>query len=120
MRAEALRIGQRVELSRRQPNILAQLDRARLVPSGADARVFRAIPKGEHQNMQIRAKCPDLIPVKSVYSVKEFCCQFGISRALFYRLLQEGKGPRIIKAGKRTLITNEAAEAWKRSMERAA
>jgi excisionase family DNA binding protein len=82
--------------------------------------MFRAVQMEKVAQMKSRAKCPDLIPVKPVYSVKELCCQLGISRALFYRLLQEGKGPRILKAGKRTLITNEAAEEWKHRMERAA
>jgi hypothetical protein len=67
--------------------------------------------------MSSKTACPDLIPVKPIYSVKEFCCQHGISRALFYKLRQEGNGPGVIKAGKRTLITNEAAEAWRRSLE---
>lgn len=64
--------------------------------------------------------CPDLIPIKPIYSVKEFCCQHGISRALFYKLRQEGHGPSVIKVGKRTLITNEAAEAWRRTLEKVA
>jgi excisionase family DNA binding protein len=67
--------------------------------------------------MRNNALCPDATPNKPIYSVKELCCQFGISRASFYKLLQEGKGPRVLKAGKRTLITQEAVEAWKRRME---
>jgi predicted DNA-binding transcriptional regulator AlpA len=60
------------------------------------------------------------IRLKQVYSVAEFCAQHGISRSLFYRLLQDGQGPRVMKVGKRTLITNEAAEEWRRSLEKAA
>ena len=51
------------------------------------------------------------------YSVAEFCREHGISRGLFYRLLREGRGPRVIKAGRRTLISREAAEEWRRRME---
>ena len=69
--------------------------------------------------MKQRAFCPEQVPVKPIYSVKEFCCQHGISRSLLYKLLQSGHGPRIIKAGKRTLIAHEAAEEWRRSNERA-
>ena len=54
-----------------------------------------------------------------IYSVSDFCHQHGISRGLFYRLLREGRGPRIIKAGRRTLISHEAAEDWRRQMETA-
>jgi hypothetical protein len=55
---------------------------------------------------------------KPVYTVIDFCTQHRISRSLFYKLLRNGNGPRIMKAGKRTLITSEAAEAWRRSKER--
>jgi len=55
----------------------------------------------------------------STFSVTEFCVEHGISRGLFYNLVKEGKGPRIIKAGRRTLISQEAAEEWRRTMERA-
>lgn len=54
---------------------------------------------------------------KSVYTVPEFCLEHRISRSLLYKLLQLGAGPRIMKVGKRTLITTEAAEAWRRSSE---
>ncbi len=70
--------------------------------------------------MQAKVPCPDVVPVKPIYSVREICCQFGISRAMFYKLRQQGRGPAVIKLGKRTLITNEAAEAWRRSLEKAA
>jgi predicted DNA-binding transcriptional regulator AlpA len=54
---------------------------------------------------------------KPIYTVPEFCLQHRISRSLFYKLVKEGHGPRIMKAGKRTLITSEAAEAWRRNSE---
>ncbi len=53
----------------------------------------------------------------ATYSVRDFCREHGISRGLFYRLLREGRGPRVIKAGRRTLISREAAEEWRRRME---
>lgn len=55
--------------------------------------------------------------MKSALSVTEFCREFGISRGLFYCLLRKGQGPSIIKAGRRTLISQEAAEQWRRGME---
>ncbi len=58
--------------------------------------------------------------MKPIYSVTEFCREHGISRGLFYQLLKEGRGPRVIKAGRRTLISREAAEEWRRRMEAAA
>jgi hypothetical protein len=53
------------------------------------------------------------------YSVLEFCRVHGISRAHFYNLVREGLGPRLMKAGRRTLISHEAAEDWRRRMEAA-
>jgi len=51
-------------------------------------------------------------------SVDSFCKRHSISRPFFYRLLQEGKGPKIIKLGRRTLITRESAAEWRKRMER--
>lgn len=50
-------------------------------------------------------------------SVDEFCQTNGISPSFFYKLAKQGKAPRIMKVGKRTLISSEAAEAWRKEME---
>jgi predicted DNA-binding transcriptional regulator AlpA len=46
------------------------------------------------------------------FSVESFCQTFGISRSLFYKLRQDGRGPAILKIGRRTLISRGAAERW--------
>lgn len=51
-------------------------------------------------------------------SIAEFCKAHGISRAHFYNLLKRGQGPTIMKAGKRSLVSEEAAAAWRRAMEK--
>ncbi len=56
---------------------------------------------------------------KAAFSVAEFCREHGISRGLFYQLLKDGKGPKTMKLGRRTLISREAAEEWRRRMESA-
>ena len=56
--------------------------------------------------------------MQHAFSVDEFCRNHDISRGLFYRLLRDGSGPAIIKARRRTLISQEAAEEWRRRMER--
>lgn len=56
---------------------------------------------------------------KAAYSVDEFCAQHSISRPLFYVLRKQNRGPRIFKAGNRTLISAEAATEWRRAMETA-
>jgi predicted DNA-binding transcriptional regulator AlpA len=57
-------------------------------------------------------------PTPSLQSVPEFCADNGISRSLFYRLVKEGRGPRITKIAGRTLISAEAAFDWRAQMER--
>ena len=56
-------------------------------------------------------------PDRAAYSVDGFCKAHTISRALFYKLLKSGDGPRIMKCANRTLISFEAAAEWRRQME---
>jgi predicted DNA-binding transcriptional regulator AlpA len=51
------------------------------------------------------------------YSIPHFCSTHSISRALFYLLLREGRAPAIMKVGRRTLISADAAAAWRKRME---
>ncbi|MFK4724842.1 putative DNA-binding transcriptional regulator AlpA [Bradyrhizobium niftali] len=50
-------------------------------------------------------------------TVQQFCADHNISRATFYNLLNEGKGPTVMKVGTRTLVSVEAAAEWRRRME---
>jgi predicted DNA-binding transcriptional regulator AlpA len=54
----------------------------------------------------------------SMLSVPAFIADHGISRSLFYRLLKEGRGPRLTKIARRTLVSSEAAAEWRARMER--
>jgi hypothetical protein len=53
----------------------------------------------------------------SAHTVDEFCRGHRISRGTFYNLLKIGEGPTIMKVGGRTLVSTEAAAAWRRKME---
>ena len=53
-------------------------------------------------------------------SVDEFCKAHGISRALFYLIQRDRTGPAVMRVRGRTLISREAAAAWRRQMEAAA
>jgi hypothetical protein len=53
------------------------------------------------------------------YSVQEFCERHRISRPFFYKLLAQGLGPRVLRLGSRTLVTREAAAAWRAEREAA-
>jgi hypothetical protein len=52
------------------------------------------------------------------FSVDEFCSTHRISRALFYLLQRAGSGPRLMRVGRRTLVTVDAAAEWRKRMER--
>jgi predicted DNA-binding transcriptional regulator AlpA len=45
-------------------------------------------------------------------SVNHFCAYYDISRAHFYDLQREGKGPIAVKIGARTVIPVEAEQDW--------
>ena len=54
------------------------------------------------------------------FSIPEFCRRHGISRAHFYNLSKNGDAPVVMRVGRRTLVSAEAAAAWRRRMEEAA
>jgi hypothetical protein len=56
---------------------------------------------------------------QDAFSIPEFCVRNGISSALFFKLAREGGGPRVMRVGRRTLITREAAAAWRHEREAA-
>ena len=56
--------------------------------------------------------------IDSTYTVTQFCRTHHISRSMFYKLLQQGQGPRLMAVGRRRLISNEAAADWRQQMER--
>ena len=58
------------------------------------------------------------ISQKQAYSVTQFCAVHSISRAMFYVLRKQGKGPRTMKVGRRTLISKEAAREWRARIEK--
>jgi hypothetical protein len=57
---------------------------------------------------------------RAAYSVVEFARAHSMSRAHLYNLLRDGLGPRVMRAGRRTLISTESAAEWRRRMEAAA
>lgn len=55
---------------------------------------------------------------KVTYTVQQFCDSHQLGRNLFYKMLAQGTGPAIMKVGRRTLISREAAVAWREEMEK--
>ena len=60
------------------------------------------------------------LPEMLAFSIPEFCRRHGISRAHFYNLSKSGGAPTVMRVGRRTLISAEAAAEWRRRMEDAA
>lgn len=54
---------------------------------------------------------------KAAATVAQFCDGHNISRTHFYELLKQGRAPRLMKVGRRTLISAEAAAEWRKRME---
>jgi hypothetical protein len=55
----------------------------------------------------------------AAFSIKEFCEVHRISQEMFFKMKRAGWAPRIMKVGSRTLISTEAAAAWRREREHA-
>jgi excisionase family DNA binding protein len=53
----------------------------------------------------------------SGFTVDEFCERFNISRSFFYKLRRDGRGPKIMKIGRLTRISPEAADEFRRRIE---
>lgn len=58
-----------------------------------------------------------LSPEVHALSVMQFCGAYNFSKAFFYKLLKQGKGPKTFKVGRRTLISVAAAEQWQQGRE---
>lgn len=50
------------------------------------------------------------------YTIEQFCERHNISKAFFYKLRKSGMAPKIAKLGRRSIITREAAEEWRRTL----
>jgi hypothetical protein len=51
------------------------------------------------------------------YSIRQFCQAHNISVDTYFRMQRAGFGPVTMKVGGRTLISVEAAAAWRRDRE---
>jgi hypothetical protein len=58
---------------------------------------------------------PAPLPVGGAYTIKNFCLEYDLGTTYAYGLIAAGKLA-ARKAGKRTLISRESAEAWFNSL----
>jgi hypothetical protein len=56
--------------------------------------------------------------LKSANSIDEFCALNGICRATFVNHQRLGIGPKVMRAGARVLISQEAQAEWRKNLER--
>jgi hypothetical protein len=74
-------------------------------------------PRADRKGRPQQARAPPDAPIDAM-SVAEFCRRHSISEDYFYKLQREGRGPRTMKIGARTLVSQESARAWRRAQER--
>jgi len=60
---------------------------------------------------------PEVHTAVDAFSIAAFCQRHGISESFFHKLRAKGLGPVTMKVGTRTLISVEAAAAWRRARE---
>ena len=62
----------------------------------------------------------DEVVEADAYSIPEFCRRHRFSPAKYFKIAAAGEGPRVMRVGKRVLISKESAAEWRRSREAAA
>ena len=59
-------------------------------------------------------------PPGASLTIAEFCASEKISRSLFYKLVRQGEGPRMMHVGSHKRISAAALHDWRREREAAA
>jgi hypothetical protein len=54
---------------------------------------------------------------RAAFSIPEWAERNRVSVSLYHKLQKEGLGPRVMRVGKRTLISAEADAQWRRDRE---
>ena len=88
-------------------------------PKKTDPKAIEPIGHSEPDS-SISVKVPPIRGPPLAMSIREFCSQHSISEDMFYKMQREGWGPATMRVGSRTLISVEAAAAWRREREAAA
>ena len=78
---------------------------------------LHAEPKSAKRAVLPPIRGPPIAPM--AYSIRQFCEAHNISVDTYFRMARVGNGPQTMRVGGRTLISVEAAEAWRREREQA-
>jgi hypothetical protein len=54
---------------------------------------------------------------RDAFTIPEFCRRHGFSQSHYFALAAAGEGPRVMRVGKRVLISREAAADWRKLRE---
>jgi hypothetical protein len=83
--------------------------------SGGNSETAVAMPCSTKSK---KAEATAELPVQPMaLSIRAFARAHGISCDTYYRMQRQGLGPATMKVGSRTLISVEAAAAWRRERE---
>jgi len=69
---------------------------------------------------QSNVEVPPIRGPPLAFSIKEFCEAHSISKETFFKMRHRGIGPTEMRIGRRVLISDESARAWRRAREQAA
>jgi len=56
------------------------------------------------------------VPLRA-YSIRQFCAAHQISESFYYKIRNQGLGPREMRTGDKVTISEESAADWRRSRE---
>jgi hypothetical protein len=73
-------------------------------------------PQREGRGKPQQARAPPLDQL-AAYSIASFCAAHCLSESMFFKLRAMGLAPAVFKIGSRTLISKEAAAAWRAQRE---
>jgi hypothetical protein len=110
----------RGEITGRKPRVTAdRIERTSgpLIPNEMTPTAH-AEPKSARRVVTPPIRGPPIEPM--AYSIRQFCQAHNISVDTYFRAQRAGLGPVTMKIGARTLISIEAAAAWRRDRELAA
>ena len=107
----------RGEVTGRKPRVSADPDdQARGPPIPNEITPTpHAEPKSAKRAVLPPIRGPPVAPM--AYSIRQFCQAHSISADTFFRLQRAGLGPVTMKVNARTLVSTEAAAAWRRERE---
>ena len=95
--------------------IRGELPRSTTAPKSATASKNTAEHRRIKSKLEQREAEPPIAPM--ALSIRQFCIAHDLSIDKFYLMNREGSGPETMRHGGRTLISVEAAAAWRRERE---